>query len=132
MTLTMTYTGSAGRWTGVLRDGKDVVVECGHRHANRDTGANAAMRCIENLLFATRRVWFEQRLLADEAQREVRARKLGARVEDGAFTQEARLRIARAAAAIEGREVRRGKTVCLTEDGRVFNQYGLELPGHNS
>ncbi len=31
-----------GAWTGVLRQGRRIVVECGHRHSNRDWSTKAS------------------------------------------------------------------------------------------
>jgi hypothetical protein len=44
------FSGVPGSWTGVVRDGKKIVVECGHLHPNRDSASTyktAAMQCMQ-------------------------------------------------------------------------------------
>lgn len=41
------------RYVGVLRDGRAVVAECGHEHANRDPGGDSAADCMRMVLRAT-------------------------------------------------------------------------------
>ena len=51
-------TPSDGQWTGVLRDGRKVVLTCGHEHQNRDTSSQtngqSARDCITKLVKAAR------------------------------------------------------------------------------
>lgn len=50
--------GTGGGWEGVLRDGRKVILTCGHRHHNRDTSTQAsgvsARNCIATLLKSAR------------------------------------------------------------------------------
>lgn len=43
------------RYVGVLRDGRAIVAECGHDHANRDAAGDSATDCIRMVLRATAR-----------------------------------------------------------------------------
>jgi hypothetical protein len=64
------HTGGPGAWTGVIRDGKQIVWACPHRHRNRDTG-DSAYGCVRSYMNAPE-MWQQredQRVAEMEARR---------------------------------------------------------------
>lgn len=104
--LTIGYKGHTGAWTGVVRDGKTIVGECGHLHRNRDGGNAPARGCIVKLAkAATGNEYLAGQVVADAARQAATARKLGARVDTEELVAAARQRIADLAVAIGDRPV---------------------------
>lgn len=80
--LRLTTTGSMGAWSAALRVGRRTVVECGHRHGNRDSGRGAARTCGEKMTRAARDFETAAREIADRVAAAARVRALGARLTD--------------------------------------------------
>jgi hypothetical protein len=78
----LTTVGSAGSWSAALRVGRRTVVDCGHRHVNRDSGRGAARTCGEKLTRAARDEEAAAREIADRVAAAARVRALGARLTD--------------------------------------------------
>lgn len=65
-----TYTGTSGAYRGAIRDGKELVWECPHRHRNRDAG-DSAHNCARSYLRAPE--YWQQR--EDQRVAEMEARR---------------------------------------------------------
>lgn len=54
----VSYRRDGDRWVGILRDGNEVIAECGHTHRNRDvstqTNGEAAQVCARMILAGAR------------------------------------------------------------------------------
>lgn len=87
--------GGSGAWRGALRQGTRTLVDCGHSHANRDSGyAGSARQCISTLVRAARSPELAVHVLGAAAASAAQARRMGARITD----EEAR---AKAAATLD-------------------------------
>lgn len=82
VSLRLSYSGSAGAWTAVLRAGSRIVATCGHVHHNRDSGQGNANTCGIRHVIAARHASYAELLVNDALISAARARNLGARITD--------------------------------------------------
>lgn len=79
----LTYSGKTGAWSAVLRDGRRVLIDCGHSHRNRGDGRDNALSCGMGLVRAAYQPRVTGMLLVEQAVEAAgRARSLGARFTD--------------------------------------------------
>ena len=76
-------TGGSGSWHGAIRQGSRTLVDCGHAHANRDTGySGSARQCITTRIRAARSPELAVYVLGAAAASAAGARRMGARITD--------------------------------------------------
>jgi hypothetical protein len=72
MTITIGTRRDGDRYVGVLRNGHNVIAECGHRHANRDldgsVGGRSARTCITRVVRSTVRTEIRDTFAAEIRQ----------------------------------------------------------------
>lgn len=114
----LSYSGRPGAWTAVLRDGRKVLVECGHSHRNRGDGRDNALSCGMGLVRAAYQPRVTAVLLVEQAVDAAgRARSLGARITN----DEARTKILATIAA--------WREVVTTRDFHIEPDWGQQIAG---
>ena len=76
-------TGGSGSWRGAIRQGTRTLVDCGHAHANRDSGySGSARQCITTRIRAARSPELAEHVLGAAVAAAAGARQMGARLTD--------------------------------------------------